>query len=330
MAQPKLKTTIAILGCGDVGSTLAYTLVLQPICSEVILVDPKTSLLEAQVRDLSDATYRGGSAVRVRAGTHADAGQADIVVITAGAKQKPGESRLSLLSRNLHILESIFSSMAPINPHTILLLVANPVDILTYFARKLSGLPESQVLGTGTSLDSARLRGILAQKADVAPNSIDAYVLGEHGDSQFIAWSSATIGTTPLALALPPSTLTSDFKASIAEHTRGAAGAIIAAKGCTAFGIGNIAASICKYILFDSRSVRPLSFYQPELGCCLSMPAIVGRKGIVRSMPIQLDEEERAQLEACAKGLRGVIEGAEKELSADLMLEKALEADGGA
>ncbi|RYN52782.1 hypothetical protein AA0114_g4734 [Alternaria tenuissima] len=330
MASPKLKTTIAILGCGDVGSTLAYTLILQPICSEVILVDLKASLLEAQVRDLNDATYRGGSGVKVRAGTHKDAGQADIVVITAGAKQKTGESRLSLLSRNLHILESIFGAMAPISPHTILLLVANPVDILTYFARRLSGLPENQVLGTGTSLDSARLRGVLAEKAEVAPNSIDAYVLGEHGDSQFIAWSSATIGTTPLALALPPNTLTSEFKSQISSHTRGAAGAIIAAKGCTAYGIGNIAASICKYILFDSRSVRPLSFYQPELGCCFSMPAVVGRKGIIKAMPIQLDEEERAQLDACAKGLRGVIEGAEKELSADRELEKALASDKGA
>ncbi|KAB2100741.1 hypothetical protein AG0111_0g10776 [Alternaria gaisen] len=330
MASPKLKTTIAILGCGDVGSTLAYTLILQPICSEVILVDLKASLLEAQVRDLNDATYRGGSGVKVRAGSHKDAGQADIVVITAGAKQKTGESRLSLLSRNLHILESIFGAMAPISPHTILLLVANPVDILTYFARRLSGLPENQVLGTGTSLDSARLRGVLAEKAEVAPNSIDAYVLGEHGDSQFIAWSSATIGTTPLALALPPNALTSEFKSQISSHTRGAAGAIIAAKGCTAYGIGNIAASICKYILFDSRSVRPLSFYQPELGCCLSMPAVVGRKGIIKAMPIQLDEEERAQLDACAKGLRGVIEGAEKELSADRELEKALASDKGA
>jgi L-lactate dehydrogenase len=187
MNQPKLKTTIAVLGCGDVGATLAYTLILQSVCSEVILVDPKKELLEGQVRDLSDATYRGGSGTKIRAGTHKDAGQADIVVITAGAKQKPGESRLSLLSRNLHILTSIFNSMAPISPHTILLLVANPVDILTYFARKLSGLPESQVLGTGTSLDSARLRGILAQRAEVAPNSIDAYVLGEHGDSQFVS-----------------------------------------------------------------------------------------------------------------------------------------------
>jgi L-lactate dehydrogenase len=186
MTAPKLKTTIAVIGCGDVGATLAYTLILQSICSEVLLVDPKTTLLAGQVRDLSDATYRGGSGTKIRAGTHAEAGQADIIVITAGAKQKTGESRLSLLSRNLHILSSIFGAMKPISEDAILLLVANPVDILTYFARKMSGLRESQVLGTGTSLDSARLRGILAQKAEVAPNSIDAYVLGEHGDSQFV------------------------------------------------------------------------------------------------------------------------------------------------
>jgi L-lactate dehydrogenase len=217
--------------------------------------------------------------------------------------------------------------MSPINPHTILLLVANPVDILTHFARKLSGLPESQVIGTGTSLDSARLRGILADKADVAPNSIDAYVLGEHGDSQFIAWSRITIGNTPLHLALP-GTLTPEFKSEISTHTRGAAAAIIAAKGCTAYGIGNIAASICKYILFDQRTVRPISFYQPELGCCLSMPAVIGRKGIVRAMPIQLDDMEKVELESCARGLRAIIEGATKELSADRELQQALEADG--
>jgi L-lactate dehydrogenase len=140
-----------------------------------------------------------------------------------------------------------------------------------------------------------------------------------------IAWSSATIGTTPLALAMP-NQLTDDFKAAISSHTRGAAGAIIAAKGCTSYGIGNIAASICKYILFDSRSVRPLSFYQPELGCCLSMPAVVGRKGIIKAMPIQLDEEEKGKLEICAKGLRGVIEGAEMDLCAD---KRALEQDKG-
>ncbi|KAF1996034.1 l-lactate dehydrogenase-like protein [Amniculicola lignicola CBS 123094] len=324
--MPKHKTSIAILGCGDVGSTLAYTLILNPICSEVLLVDPKTELLEAQVRDLGDATFRGNTGCKVRAGTHKEAGQADIVVITAGAKQKIGESRLSLLSRNLHILESIFSSMAPINPHTILLLVANPVDILTYFARILSGLPESQVIGTGTSLDSARLRGILAHKAEVAPNSIDAYVLGEHGDSQFIAWSTISIGTAPLALAIPASS-EPGFKEDIATHTRGAAAAIIAAKGCTAYGIGNIAASLCKFILFDQRTVRPVSFYQPQLKCCLSLPAVIGRQGIIRAMPVVLDENEQRELERCAEGLRGIIAGAEQEMRADEVLAKALEAD---
>ena len=126
-----------------------------------------------------------------------------------------------------------------------------------------------------------------------------------------------------------PDQLTPEFKASISSHTRGAAGAIIASKGCTSYGIGNIAASICKYILFDSRSVRPLSFYQPELGCCLSMPAVVGRRGIVKAMPVELDEGERAELESCARGLRGIIEGAEKELIADQALRKALDADNG-
>ena len=221
--------------------------------------------------------------------------------------------------------------MSPISPHTILLLVANPVDILTQFARQLSGLPESQVLGTGTSLDSARLRGILADEAQVAPNSIDAYVLGEHGDSQFVAWSSAAVGATPLALAMGDASggVTDEFRARVEKHTRGAAAAIIEAKGCTAYGIGAVAASICKYILFDSRTVRPVSFFQPELGCCLSMPAVLGRRGIVRAMPIELDERERGALESCARGLRLVIEGAEKELSADRELEKALAEDKG-
>ena len=324
----------------------------------MILIDPKTALLEAQARDLADASYRGNTGAKVKAGNHKglfepttrlccvvdmtlDAGQADIIVITAGAKQKPGnptsyislsarfssivlgESRLSLLSRNLHILESIFSSMAPINPNAVLVLVANPVDILTYFARELSGLPESQVIGTGTSLDSARLRGKLSEKTQVSASSIDAYVLGEHGDSQFIAWSSIAVGTTPLHLALPEST-TGGFRKEVSDHTRGAAAAIIASKGCTAYGIGNIAASICKYIMYDQRTVRPVSFFQPELGCCLSMPAVIGRKGIVRPMPIVLDDAEKKELEKCAAELRAIIEGAEKELAADKELEKAL------
>jgi L-lactate dehydrogenase len=124
--------------------------------------------------------------------------------------------------------------------------------------------------------------------------------------------------------------LTEEFKTEVASHTRGAAGAIIAAKGCTSYGIGNTAASICRHILFDSRTVRPLSFYQPDLDCCLSMPAVIGRRGIVKAMPIELVESEKLDLKSCARGLRAVIEGAEKELTADRELERALELDKGA
>lgn len=246
------------------------------------------------------------------------------------AHHHTGEDRLSLVSRNLAILRSIFDSMQPINPDAILLLVANPVDVITHFARKISGLPPSQVLGTGTSLDSARLRGALATELDVAPNSVNAFVLGEHGDSQFVRiiyqlhstypkpnlqvhWSGVSVGTTPLSL-LHGSSLTPEFKDRVSKHTAGAAASIIAAKGCTAFGIGNIAASLCKYILYDQRTVRPVSFYQEDLGVTLSMPAVVGRKGIVRSIPVELDEEEKKALEKTAKALREVIEKSEKEL----------------
>ena len=126
-----------------------------------------------------------------------------------------------------------------------------------------------------------------------------------------------------------PDTITDEFKKEISDHTRGAAAAIIANKGCTAFGIGMVAASICRFILYDARTVRPLSFFQPELGCCLSMPAVIGRKGIIRKMPVQLDEKEQKDLDDCARNLRSVIEGAEKELQADEELRKALETDKG-
>jgi L-lactate dehydrogenase len=141
---------------------------------------------KSQVADLSDATFHGNTTTRVRSGTHKEAGQCDIVVIAAGAKQKKGESRTDLIGRNKSILESAISDMKPFREDTVLLLVANPVDVLTYFAQQYCGLPRSQVIGSGTFLDSARLRGILAKRAEVAASSIDAYVLGEHGESQFV------------------------------------------------------------------------------------------------------------------------------------------------
>jgi L-lactate dehydrogenase len=196
--------------------------------------------------------------------------------------------------------------MKPFREDTVLLLVANPVDVLTYFAQQYSDLPRQQVIGSGTFLDSARLRGILAKKAEVAASSIDAYVLGEHGESQFVAWSLASIGGVPLSSALSSLDRAAD-KTAIADETKNKATSIIENKGATNYGIGGVAASICKSILFDEKIVRPVSYYQDGLGVCLSMPAVLGRGGVVRSVPMPLDGEEKRLLEESAKTLKEVI-----------------------
>lgn len=217
----------------------------------------------------------------------------------------PGESRTDLIGRNKAILSSAISDMKPFASHTILLLVANPVDVLTYFAQEFSELPKNQVIGSGTFLDSARLRGIIAAKAQVAASSINAYVLGEHGESQFVAWSKASIGGIPLEQGLPPNTNLD--KEAIAEETRNKAANIINSKGVTNYGIGGVVASICKSILFDQKNIRPLSHWQEELGVCLSIPAVVGRKGVVRTVEMELSGEEKELLNKSAQTLKDII-----------------------
>jgi L-lactate dehydrogenase len=210
-----------------------------------------------------------------------------------------------LIGRNKSILESAISDMQPLRSDTILLLVANPVDALTYFAQQFAGLPKQQVLGSGTFLDSARLRGILADKAEVAASSIDAYVLGEHGESQFVAWSCASIGGVPLDKV----TASKLDKHAIAEDTKNKATNIIENKGVTNYGIGAVAASICKSVLFDQRNIRPVSHWQEDLGVCLSLPAVLGRKGVVRTVEMPLSGEEKSKLAESAKALKEMIEG---------------------
>ncbi|XPT01955.1 hypothetical protein M3J09_011079 [Ascochyta lentis] len=305
MPDPKLTSSIAIVGAGDVGATIAYSLIMNPVAGDILMIDPKEEVRDAQVQDLSDATFHGNTSTRVRAGTHKEAGQCDIIVFTAGAKQKKGESRTDLIGRNKSILKSAISDMQPFADHTILLLVANPVDVITYFAQEYSSLPKSQVIGSGTFLDSARLRGVLASKAEVAASSIDAYVLGEHGESQFVAWSAASIGGVPLEQALLPDTKLD--KDAIAEDTKNKATSIIENKGATNYGIGGVAASICKSILFDQRNIRPVSHWQEELGVCLSIPAVIGRGGLVRTIELGLSGEEKEKLRKSADALKEII-----------------------
>ncbi|KAJ6260013.1 hypothetical protein Dda_5658 [Drechslerella dactyloides] len=315
-------STIAIIGAGSVGCTIAHTLMLRRVCAEVRLVDIAEDLCRAQVQDLQDATYLTN--VRIKYATPQEAGQSDIIVITAGAKQKPGETRLDLIEKNYKVLGSVLKGLQPINPQSIILLVANPVDVLTHFAQQMSGLPKNQVLGSGTLLDSIRLRGLLAQRLEVcipeiedsikgrpvnivlqiSDNSINAYVIGEHGDSQCVAWSSVTVSGAHISVI---DEISDEDRTKIGKLVSGKANAIIRAKGFTSYGIGATAANICEAILFDQRPVYPLSCWHEEYQCCISLPAVVGRKGIVSQIPLPLNDKEKAQIEASAKTLREQI-----------------------
>ncbi|KAK6516213.1 hypothetical protein TWF506_006122 [Arthrobotrys conoides] len=295
-------TSVAIIGAGSVGCTIAHTLMLRRVCAEVRLVDIAEDLCKAQVQDLQDATYLTN--VRIKYATPQEAGQSDIIVITAGAKQKPGETRLDLIEKNYKVLGSVLKGLQPINPLAIILLVANPVDVLTHFTQQMSGLPKNQVLGSGTLLDSIRLRGLLAQRLNISDNSINAYVIGEHGDSQCVAWSSATVSGAHISLI---DDISEDEKLEIGKLVSGKANAIIKAKGFTSYGIGATAANICEAILFDQRPVYPLSCWHDEHQCCISLPAVVGRNGVVTQIPLPLNDKEREQIEASAATLRDQI-----------------------
>lgn len=292
---------VAVIGAGSVGATIAYALLMRKVASEILLVDIVPEVVSGQVLDLSDSAFLGSTVIR--GGTYEEAGQCDVIVITAGAKQNPGESRTELIGRNYKILSSVIGSMQPIQKDAILMLVANPVDILTSIAQKLSGLPKKQVFGSGTYLDSGRLRLLLSQKLNVSEVSIHAYVLGEHGDSQFIAWEAAHVGGKPL-LSFPA--IQQLDKEQVAKEVSGKAYEIIKLKGATYFGIAACVSSLTQCILLNQRHIRPLSVYHEKLGAVLSVPAVIGRNGIEEIFDIPLAKEEQAKLEQSAATLKEI------------------------
>ncbi|KAI8612375.1 lactate dehydrogenase B [Chytriomyces sp. MP71] len=298
-----MPSRIAIIGAGSVGATIAYACVLHKVCSEMLLVDVVAEAARGQVLDLSDAAFL--SSVVVREASFAEAGNADVIVITAGAKQRPDESRQSLIDRNQHIMESVLSRMQPIQPNAILLIVANPVDILTVIAQRLSGLPKKQVFGSGTFLDSARLRLRLSQLLNVSETSVHTYVLGEHGDSQFVAWSTASVAGLPLLSF--PAIQALDRDALEKEISRKAY-EIIKLKGATYFGIGACVASICQCIFLNSRHVRPVSVWVDKYGVCLALPSVIGSRGIEQVMDVSLNESEQQKLETSVASLKAVVD----------------------
>ncbi|KAK4443518.1 L-lactate dehydrogenase [Podospora aff. communis PSN243] len=305
---------IAIVGVGQVGGAAAYALILGSTAIagagelELLLVDNNIAMRDAQVRDLTDVAFVTNKGTRVRAATYREAGQCDLVVVTAGSRHTVGQSHLDSANRNTSIVRNVVDAMAPLRPSTILLIVSNPVDLLTTLALQVSQLPPSQVLGAGTFLQSARLRGLMAERVGIAPNSIDIHTLGVDGPtSQLTAWGAATIAGVPLSQSLPNVVL-AEIQPALEREAAHLTDPIVRAKGCTPFGTGSAVASICTSILGDRRNVRTVSYYREEYGCCLSMPAVLGREGIVRTIEVPLGEEERRRLAESAEMVKRRME----------------------
>jgi L-lactate dehydrogenase len=303
---------VAIVGTGFVGSTTAYALLLSRTPAEIVLIDRDERRADGHVQDLRDAEVFSHT-TRVVTGQFDDCCSADVVIITAGASQSGRRSRLENLNETAAILKGLVRDVARSNPHGILLIASNPVDVLTYAAWKWSGLPPGRVIGSGTSLDTSRFRRRLAEHYGVASDNVHAYVIGEHGESQVALISSARIAGVPLEsfcreLNLP---YDKDGLRQIATDTQAAGLEIIRAKGATYYGIGTALARITNAVLRDEHAVLTVSSLAPasmELGeVSLSLPTIIARDGVARVVSIPLDASERQALEASAETLKHYI-----------------------
>lgn len=305
----------AVVGCGFVGSASAFALMESGLFSEMVLIDVNREKAEGEALDISHG-LPFAKPMQIYAGDYRDAEDAAVVVVTAGAGQKPGETRLDLVNKNIAIFKSIIPEIVKFNREGILLVVANPVDILTYVAAKLSGFPKNRVFGSGTVLDTARLKYLLGEHLGIDSRSVHAFIIGEHGDSEIAAWSSANVSGIPLNAFCEMRGHFDHDKAmkEIAESVKNSAYEIIEKKGATYYGIAMSVRRICEAIIRDEKSILPISSIQNgDFGIddvALSMPAIVGRDGVEGAVPIRLSEDEKVALQASAKTLKKVLDTA--------------------
>lgn len=283
---------IVLIGCGNVGMAYCYALVNQKVyVDELVLVDINKDKCIGEAMDLNHCMAYSPSKIKVRVGDYNECKDAKIVVVAAGANQNPGETRMDLIDKNSVIFKDIVSSVVESGFNGIFLVATNPVDIMTYLTLKYSNLPASKVIGSGTTLDTARLRYILSEKTGVCPKNIEAYVIGEHGDSEFIPWSNVNIAYKKISDILTDEDL---FK--IEYEVRNAAYEIIEKKGATAYGIGMCLVRITNAILEDKNIILPVSSWDKENEICVSTPAIVGKDGVREKIFIPLSVEEKNKL----------------------------------
>lgn len=299
-----MNNTIAIIGAGRVGTTTAYTLLLKNLVANLLLVDIDVDRCSGEVADISDI-LAFLPAAHVRQASLLEARSADIIIICAGfAQSNPQETRLDLAQKNKPIIEQIIKTLEPIPPHTIIILVTNPVDIMTTIAQHIVPKAKSRIFGSGTWLDTQRLRRFIGEALAIAPESIDAFVIGEHGDTQCIAWSQILVGGTPLST----STLSQKQQETISLKTKNEVYSIIEKKCATYFGVASCVADLCQAIIFDEKRVIPVSCFQSEYDLCLSMPVVLGRNGIEQILPLTLSPQETALLQKSAKAMHSFIE----------------------
>ena len=300
---------VGIVGAGMVGSAAAYALALLGTVRDVVLIDRDEALALAQAQDIAHAIPFASTSTVTAGGYDALAGAA-VVILAAGVGQKPGETRLELLGRNAEVFRAIVGEVRRAAPDAILLVATNPVDVMTDVATRLSGLPPERVIGSGTILDTARFRLLLSQHLGVAPQSVHAYVLGEHGDSEVLAWSAARAGSVPIRsfAAQISAPLTDSVRARIDDGVRNAAYTIIDGKGATWYGIGAGLARITRAITRDEQAVLSVSIVTDEVegirDVALSVPRVVGAAGVTADLFPDLDVPEQAALRRSARLLK--------------------------
>jgi L-lactate dehydrogenase len=297
------KTRIVVIGVGAVGATTAYTLLLRRRVDELVLIDANKAKAKGDALDMNHGMPFLGH-TKVWAGDYPDCAAADIIIITAGAAQKPGETRIDLLKRNVAIFESITSEVLKYNTDGILLIASNPVDIMSYFTWKKSGWPEHRVIGSGTLLDSARFRYLIGEKLNIDPRSVHAHIIGEHGDSELAVWSLANVAGTEIQFS-------DEDKQYLFTHTRDAAYEIIEAKGATYYAIALALDRICTAVLRNESAVLNVSTlledYHGVSDVYLGVPAIVDRTGVREVLRLDINKQEKESLNRSAEKLKAII-----------------------
>jgi len=297
---------IAVIGAGNVGSTAAYTLMLKGLAAQVLLIDINDKKEKGEVLDIADGLCFAETGC-VKGGNFADAADADLIILSAGVAQKPGETRLQLADKNKTIARDIFRKIGKVKSSAVIIVVANPVDVITYTVQQAVKLPKSQIFGSGTALETARLKTVLGHLLKVNPHSVEGFVVGEHGDSGLVAWSSVIIGGLPIRHFIKSDKELKKLEQKIKNEVYD----IIKRKGATYFGIASVIAELAEAVVLNQQRVLPvtsrLKHWNGISGLCLGAPAVIGQNGVDKLWPLTLTATEKKQLAASAKKIKSYL-----------------------